>query len=47
MYIMLSGRVPFTGTSSEQILKNVLSQEVDFNHPSFVHVSQEAKELIL
>ena len=47
MYIMLSGKVPFTGQSSEQILKNVMSQEVDFSHPSFIHVSQEAKELIL
>jgi calcium-dependent protein kinase len=47
MYIMLSGKVPFTGQSSDQILKNVLNQEVDFSHPSFIHVSQEAKDLIL
>ena len=47
MYIMLSGKVPFTGQSSDQILKNVLNQEVGFSHPSFIHVSQAAKDLIL
>lgn len=31
-YIMLSGKVPFPGTSSGQIINNVLNQEVHFAH---------------
>lgn len=46
MYIMLSGKMPFGGLSQEQILKNVMTQEVKFDHPIFVHVSKEAKDLI-
>jgi calcium-dependent protein kinase len=46
MYLMLSGQMPFGGISSQQILKNVMTQELKFDHPNFVHVSSEAKDLI-
>lgn len=35
MYLLLSGKMPFTGLSSDQILKNVMAQKLSFNHPSF------------
>ena len=46
MFIMLIGKMPFGGVSKEQILKNVMTQELSFDHPNFVHVSKEAKDLI-
>ena len=46
MYILLSGIVPFPGQTSFEILKNVLNMELNFDHPQFVHVSLEAKDLV-
>lgn len=46
MYIMLSGIVPFPGQNCQEILNNVLTMELNFDHPQFVHVSTEAKDLI-
>jgi len=33
MYILLSGRVPFPGKSSYDILNNVLNMKLQFDHP--------------
>jgi len=46
MYILLSGIVPFPGNSSTEILQNVMSMELNFDHPQFIHVSMEAKDLL-
>ena len=46
MYIMLSGKLPFPGKTSTQIVQNVLTKELAFNYPEFKKVSLEAKQLI-
>jgi len=33
MYILLSGIVPFPGSSSQEILHNVLTMDIKFDHP--------------
>jgi serine/threonine protein kinase len=46
LYIMLSGKVPFPGESSKEIIENVLKGEFHFNHDEFRAVSAVAKDLI-
>lgn len=40
MYILLSG------SHSAKLLENIIKDEVSFNHPCFIHVSDEAKDLM-
>lgn len=45
-FMMLSGQPPFVGKSDEEIFTNILSQDVDFDHPFFECISSETKEFI-
>jgi len=45
-YILLSGKVPFPGTSNKEIIDNVMKGEYHFNHKVFSTVSDMAKDLI-
>lgn len=47
LYIMLSGVVPFKGSTTNEILMNVYSGEYTFRHKAFKIVSNEAKDLIV
>ena len=46
MYILLSGKYPFYGTSEEEITKKILTGSFDFNDRHFINVSESAKDLI-
>lgn len=46
LYIMLSGKVPFPGRTEPEIIHNVIKGVYHFNHPAFVNVSDECKDLI-
>lgn len=46
LYVLLSGKMPFTGESEEEILENVSKGQVDLSHKEFLKVSLEAKDLI-
>lgn len=45
-YILLSGVPPFYGNSKEAIYQEIVHKSVDFSHPNFAKVSQEAKDFI-
>ena len=46
MYILLSGKYPFYGSSEEEITKKILLGNYDFNDKHFENVSEAAKDLI-
>ena len=46
MYLLLCGRHPFTGRSEEEITKNILFGNFNFNNNHFQNVSENAKDLI-
>ena len=46
MYILLSGKYPFYGSSEEEITKKILIGNYDFNDKHFENVSEIAKDLI-
>jgi calcium-dependent protein kinase len=46
MYILLSGKYPFYGSSEEEITKKILTGNFDFNDKHFQDVSENAKDLI-
>ena len=46
MYILLSGKYPFYGSSEEEITKKILVGNFDFNDRHFANVSESAKDLI-
>ena len=46
MYILLSGELPFYGTSEDKIVNNILSGKFNFESKRFNNVSEEAKDLI-
>lgn len=46
MYIMLSGKPPFTGKDNNEILHNVLHTQFDFKTPVWEQISEQAKDLI-
>ena len=46
MYILLSGKYPFYGSSEEEITKKILTGNFDFNDKHFHNVSENAKDLI-
>ena len=46
MYILLSGKYPFYGSSEEEITKKILVGNFDFNDKHFANVSESAKDLI-
>jgi calcium-dependent protein kinase len=46
LYIILSGYPPFSGTTDEEILENILRGEYDFDDKIWDSISPEAKDLI-
>jgi len=46
LYILLSGRLPFSGDSDEELFSNILECELEWKTPQFDNVSDEAKDLI-
>lgn len=46
LFILLSGKMPFTGETEEEILKNVSKGNFDLKQKEFLKVSLEAKDLI-
>jgi serine/threonine protein kinase len=47
LYILLSGRLPFSGDSDDELFKNILDAQVVWKTPQFDTVSEDAKDLIL
>jgi len=46
LYILLSGRLPFSGDSDEELFKAILDGELVWKSPQFDEVSADAKDLI-
>jgi hypothetical protein len=47
MYVCLSGKLPFPGSSTDEIFKNVLYKDLMiFQDPKLEHLSLEAKDLL-
>jgi calcium-dependent protein kinase len=46
-YMLLSGKIPFEGSSMVQIMDNIQNNEVRFDEPIWATISQDAKDLIL
>lgn len=46
MHLLLSGRLPFSGSSPEEIEEEVHNMDVEFSDPAWQLVSEEAKDLI-
>jgi len=46
IYILLSGRLPFSGDDDEELFKNILEGDLVWKSPQFDNVSGEAKDLI-
>lgn len=47
LYALLSGLLPFVGTTNEKIFQAVKRAQVDFTCPSWLSASPEAKNLVL
>jgi calcium-dependent protein kinase len=45
-YVMLTGILPYEGESNAKIFNKILTEEVNYNHPKFNFISNEAKEFI-
>jgi len=46
LYILLSGRLPFSGDEDDELFKNILEAKIVWKTPQFDTVSQDAKDLI-
>jgi len=46
LYILLSGRLPFSGDSDEELFKAIMEGDLVWKSPQFDEVSAEAKDLI-
>ena len=46
LYIMISGRFPFSGRNKKEILESIMSASISFNHPPFRIASGHVKDLI-
>jgi calcium/calmodulin-dependent protein kinase I len=46
LYILLSGRLPFSGDSDDELFKNILDACIVWKSPQFDNVSDDAKDLI-
>lgn len=46
MHLLLTGRLPFDGTSDEQIKQKIQKGEVDMKNGEIKNVSKEAKNLL-
>jgi len=47
LYILLSGRLPFSGDEDEELFKNILEAKIVWKSPQFDNVSADAKDLIM
>lgn len=45
MYCMLSGKVPFTGETQQEILKKIVQKDVSANIRNWKKITREGKEL--
>ena len=45
-YVMLTGILPFEGETNDEIFNKILTKEVNFEHPNFNIISNEAKMFI-
>jgi len=46
-YVCLSGKLPFTGESTDQIFETVIKKDLlIYDDPDFAHVSDEGKHLL-
>jgi calcium-dependent protein kinase len=47
LYVCLSGKLPFTGESTDQIFQTVLQKDLlIYDDPDFQHISDEGKHLL-
>jgi calcium-dependent protein kinase len=46
LFIMLSGNLPFSGKSHQEVMQNITDKNYSFSSPEWQKVSQQAKELI-
>lgn len=46
LYILLSGYTPFSGSDCEEIFAKIRLGVINFDHPEFRSVSEDAKDLI-
>lgn len=46
LYILLSGRPPFNGSTDEEIVEQIKVGQFDFDDPQWADISDEAKDLI-
>lgn len=46
LYILLTGKAPFNGSSDQEIFENVMDGHYSLSIPEFKNVSQEAKSLV-
>jgi len=49
IHLLLSGRLPFTGTNKQEVFEKISRGKVDLNkaNSNWANVSQEAKDLIM
>jgi serine/threonine protein kinase len=46
LYILLSGRLPFSGDDDEELFRNIMEGKLVWKSPQFDEISNEAKDLI-
>jgi len=46
LYILLSGRLPFSGDEDDELFRNILEAKIVWKSPQFDTVSEDAKDLI-
>jgi len=46
LYILLSGRLPFSGDEDDELFKHILEAKIEWKSPQFDKVSEQAKDLI-
>jgi len=47
LYILLSGRLPFSGDEDDELFRNILEAKIVWKSPQFDTVSEDAKDLIM
>jgi len=47
LYILLSGRLPFSGDEDDELFRNILEAKIVWKSPQFDTVSDDAKDLIM
>lgn len=47
VYLMLSRHLPFDSTDDKEIGRKTIFNQIEYNHPIWLNVSEDAKDLIL